>query len=117
MLPWLLVTCKFTIRNRQRALERHDRRRSFTPVHDSLPAAHIGPEQSAEQTELRDFVDAAVSALPPVDRVVFELCVRDGRSYEDAATAAGITSAAVRNRLSRLRARLRSELGTLRSES
>lgn len=117
MLPWLLVTCKFTIRNRKRALDRHDRRRSFSPTHELVPSTHTSPEQSAEQAELRHYVDTAVSALAPADRVVFELCVRDGRSYEEAAAAAGISSAALRNRLSRLRARLRSELGTLRSES
>ncbi|GAA3882982.1 sigma-70 family RNA polymerase sigma factor [Leifsonia kafniensis] len=114
MLPWLLVTCKFTIRNRQRAVDRHERRRSFIGDHDSLPATHIGPEQAAENAELRDFVALAVSALPPADRMVFELCVQEGRSYDEAAAAAGISSAAVRNRLFRLRARLRSELGILR---
>jgi RNA polymerase sigma factor (sigma-70 family) len=117
MLPWLLVTCKFTIRNRQRAIERHERRRSFNPAHELLPASEPGPEQSAEQTELQEYVNVAVSALSPSDRLVFELCVREGRSYEEAAVAAGISSAAVRNRLSRLRSRLRSELGILRSES
>jgi RNA polymerase sigma-70 factor (ECF subfamily) len=117
VLPWLLVTCKNLIRNRRKALVIQEQRRSAAPVDDTLPSAITGPEQVAEQAELLGYVDAAAADLPPADRLVFELCIREGRSYNDAAIAAGISPSAVRNRLSRLRTRLRSELHTLRGTS
>ena len=86
------------------------------------PAAQVqqhvqeGEQQIAERNQLLAYVERVAAALPEPDRTVFELCIRGDHSYEEAAAQAGITPAAVRNRLSRLRSRLRNELHTLRGK-
>ncbi|MFP3467233.1 RNA polymerase sigma factor [Leifsonia sp. SIMBA_070] len=113
-LPWLLVTSRNLIANRRRALQVVQKRRSDSPVDGSLADARPGPEELAESGQLLAYVEAAVRALPEPDRTVFELCIRGDHSYEEAALQVGLSPGAVRNRLSRLRGRLRNELRTLR---
>lgn len=113
-LPWLLVTCRNLILNRRRANQTAARRRSDHPADDTIADAAPGPDELTERAQLLALVEAAASRLPEPDRTVFELCIRGDASYEEAALAAGISTGAVRNRLSRLRTRLRSELQTLR---
>jgi RNA polymerase sigma factor (sigma-70 family) len=113
-LPWLLVTCRNLIANRRRANAAAARRRTDDPVDDTLADRAPGPDEATERAQLLALVEAAAARLPEPDRTVFELCIRGDASYEEAAAAAGISTGAVRNRLSRLRARLRSELQTLR---
>lgn len=113
-LPWLLVTCRNLILNKRRANQAAARRRTDTPVDDTVPDTAPGPDEATERAQLLALVEAAAARLPEPDRTIFELCIRGDASYEDAALAAGISTGAVRNRLSRLRARLRSELQTLR---
>lgn len=113
-LPWLLVTCRNLILNRRRANQAAANRRTDAPVDDTLADTRPGPPEMTERAQLLGLVEAAAAALPEPDRTIFELCIRGDASYEDAALAAGISTGAVRNRLSRLRARLRTELQTLR---
>ncbi|MFF2053461.1 RNA polymerase sigma factor [Leifsonia sp. NPDC058194] len=113
-LPWLLVTCRNLILNRRRANQAAARRRTDQPADDTLADRAPGPDEMTERAQLLALVEAAAARLPEPDRTVFELCIRGDASYEEAALAAGISTGAVRNRLSRLRARLRSELQTLR---
>ena len=114
VLPWLLVTARNLIANRRRANATAERRRTDAPVDDTFADTAPGPDEATERAQLLALVEAAAARLPEPDRTVFELCIRGDRSYEEAAQAAGISTGAVRNRLSRLRARLRSELQTLR---
>jgi len=113
-LPWLLVTSRNLIANRRRSLHVHQKRRTDDPVDGSVPDPRPGPDVLAEQQQLLAYVESVVAALPEPDRTVFELCIRGSHSYDEAAAQVGITPGAVRNRLSRLRGRLRSELETLR---
>jgi len=114
LLPWLLVTSRNLIANRRRSLLAAGKRRASAAVDEATPDSKPGPDELVERDQLLAYVEAAASALPEPDRTVFELCIRGDHSYEDAAAQAGITPGAVRNRLSRLRARLRNELHTLR---
>ncbi|WP_349864857.1 sigma-70 family RNA polymerase sigma factor [Leifsonia sp. WHRI 6310E] len=114
LLPWLLVTSRNLIANRRRSLLAAGKRRASAAVDEATPDSRPGPDELVERDQLLAYVEAAASALPEPDRTVFELCIRGDHSYEDAAAQAGITPGAVRNRLSRLRARLRNELHTLR---
>ncbi|HWU46478.1 MAG TPA: sigma-70 family RNA polymerase sigma factor [Humibacter sp.] len=116
-LPWLLVTGRNLIANRRRALQVHAKRRSDRSFDEAVPDPQPGPDELVERSQLLAYVESAAARLTEPDRTVFELCIRDGHSYEHAATAAGISAGAVRNRLSRLRSRLRSELHTLRGNS
>ncbi|GAA2052770.1 RNA polymerase sigma factor [Leifsonia soli] len=113
-LPWLLVTSRNLIANRRRSLQVVEKRRSDSPVDGSLADVRPGPEELAERGQLLAYVDSVVAALTEPDRTVFELCIRGDHSYEEAARQVGLSEGAVRNRLSRLRGRLRNELRTLR---
>lgn len=114
VLPWLLVTSRNLIANRRRSLQVVEKRRSDSPVDGSLADARPGPEELAERGQLLAYVETVVAALTEPDRTVFELCIRGDHSYEEAARQVGLSEGAVRNRLSRLRGRLRNELRTLR---
>jgi len=48
-----------------------------------------------------------VAGLSPLDRDIFRLCAAEGYAYEAAAAELGVTHGVVRNRLSRIRTRLR----------
>jgi RNA polymerase sigma factor (sigma-70 family) len=55
-------------------------------------------------------VDRALARLAPLDAAIARLCLGEELTYPEAAARLGITPAAVRNRLSRTRARLRKDL-------
>ncbi len=114
LLPWLLVTSKNLVANRRRALDVHAHRHSDTADNEPIATKAPGPEYCAEVAELRAMIASAVDALSTTDKEIFSLCVVDGRSYDVAAALLGISSSAIRNRLSRLRTHLRSELRTLK---
>ena len=73
---------------------------------DALSAA-----SGAATQELAASVNQALAALPDLDRDVFLLRETAGLSYEEIATACGLTHDAVRSRLHRARAQLRELLG------
>ena len=109
LLPWLLVTAKYTAFNTAR---RESRR-----AHDALdaePAATKGVDDEVEASMVRAEIDKAVSALSPLDQQLYALCLEGGASYEQAAAELGVSHGAVRNRLHRLRANLRADLHSVR---
>lgn len=116
VLPWLLVTSRNLIANRRRSIQAAQKRRTGDALDETHPDTRPGPDEIAERNQLLAYVERVAAALPEPDRTVFELCIRGDHSYEEAAAQAGITPAAVRNRLSRLRSRLRNELHTLRGK-
>lgn len=108
-LPWLATITRFTARNALRTRMR----RAEVPLPDTDPqlrATDDGPEEAAIRAQATARLEAAIGALSPVERSLFELCVRDGISYAEAARRLGLTHGGVRNRLSRLRIRLRAAL-------
>ena len=110
-LPWLLVTARYVALNTRRGTVRRERRTT------DLPDEVVGPDDVAaevEATDVRAEIDHAVAKLTDTDRALYELCLEDGLTYAEAAEHLGLTHASVRNRLSRLRARLRSDLRALR---
>lgn len=111
VLPWLMVTSKNLARNANR---KQSRLTPLTLVADERAAGTDEPETNAANRQMREQIDAAVSQLSELDRAVFEACLVDGLTYEDAAQKLGVSHAAVRNRLSRLRSRLRNDLSEVR---
>lgn len=109
VLPWLLVTCKNLCRNKQRAHTRETSRRSPLDLATEVPAGD-SVEDAAERNALREAVRVAVDALSAVDRRVSELCIDGDASYQKAALALGVSHGSIRNRISRLRVRLRESL-------
>ncbi|MDH2444261.1 RNA polymerase sigma factor [Amnibacterium sp. CER49] len=101
-LPWLIVTVKHLAANRRRANQRRGRHETSAP--EVLSAA------DEPAGEVRDLLDRAFARLPAMDAEIARLCLAEDLSYAEAAERLGLTEGAVRNRLSRARARLRDDL-------
>ena len=61
----------------------------------------------AEQLELKNQLDAALTQLPPTHRLVLLLVKRDGMSYAEAAEASGLSVHTIEKYVVESRARLR----------
>lgn len=68
------------------------------------------PETTYSRDEIRDILDKAVEALPPIFRSVFVLRDIEDLSTEETADALGISIPAVKSRLLRARLQLRERL-------
>ena len=71
-----------------------------------LPAT-VDVEQQVIDGELADRILREVAGLSPLDRDIFRLCAAEGYAYQAAAEELGVAHGVVRNRLSRIRTRLR----------
>ena len=108
------MTARYTALN---AYRRASRRRN-EPLDDDAPdGADSSVEREIEAAQVRAEIDKAVAALAPNDRRLYELCVEGDRTYEQAARELGVSHAVVRNRLHRLRTRLRADLRSMRETS
>lgn len=76
---------------------------------DSVPDRSIG--RDLEEREFMDALAAAIDRLPEHYYHVFDLCVRQGRPYQEAAQILGIPQGTVAIRIMRARRRLFGELG------
>ncbi|GAA4160043.1 sigma-70 family RNA polymerase sigma factor [Gryllotalpicola daejeonensis] len=109
LLPWLLATARYVALNRMRS----DASRLAHLADADLEARPDGAptaEDRYEQSRLAAAIAAAVAALSASDQAIYRLCIEDGLGYAEAATSLGLTHGAVRNRLSRVRKSLRTEL-------
>ncbi|MBO1741214.1 RNA polymerase sigma factor [Leifsonia sp. TF02-11] len=107
-LPWLIVTVKNLSRNRLRA---NQRRTAESLDAADPPSGRASAEDLAALDEAMGLVREVVDRLPAVDREIFRLCLVEELTYKEAAAALGLKHGSVRNRLSRMRTRLQSELG------
>ena len=105
LLPWLVTVCRFQAANRIRR-QRRDRENTAAAADDTLPAT-VDVEQQVIGGELADRILAEVAELSPLDRDIFRLCAAEGYAYQAAAEELGVAHGVVRNRLSRIRTRLR----------
>jgi RNA polymerase sigma factor (sigma-70 family) len=113
-LPWLVTTARYLALNRRRAEER--RRRDPLDQDAELLDRALGPENAAVANEARQHIEEVMAQMPLVDQEIFWLCLVGDLSYKQAARQLGISHGSVRNRLSRLKARLRSELSLLKGD-
>jgi len=113
-LPWLVTTARYLALNRRRS-EVRKRRDPLDENADILDHA-LAPDNAAVANEARQHIEEVMALMPLVDQEIFWLCLVGDLSYKEAARQLGISHGAVRNRLSRLRARLRSEISLLRGE-
>jgi RNA polymerase sigma-70 factor (ECF subfamily) len=109
ILPWLLLTARYTAYN----AARREGRRTTTELHAD-PPGRPGADIEAESSFIQAEIDKAVAALSPGDQQLYALCVEGGASYDQAARELGVSHSVVRNRIHRLRTRLRADLSTLR---
>ena len=105
LLPWLLVAARNLARNRVRAATGSLSFDDDISLHDTKTT-----EDQVAQRDLVRQLDAVIAGLTSLDREIVQLCLVDGLSYEQAAARLGITHSAVRNRLSRSRTVLRTQL-------
>lgn len=108
-LPWLLTTSRNLARNALRKEQRE--RRATTELADGLdpPAPEV-----RQRHELEEAVRSAIAELPEIDQQLVELCLEKGYRYDVVAEALQISHGTVRNRLSRLRLRLRAKLNLVK---
>ncbi|MEJ1087689.1 RNA polymerase sigma factor [Microbacterium sp. Mu-80] len=105
LLPWLATICRFQAANRLRILRR-DRANTADALDETLPDS-VSVEDQVITAALADRIAQEVGLLDDIDQRIFHLCAVDGYAYQAAAEELGVSHAVVRNRLSRVRTRLR----------
>ncbi|WP_314501874.1 sigma-70 family RNA polymerase sigma factor [uncultured Microbacterium sp.] len=105
LLPWLVTVCRFQAANRIRA-QRREREHTAEAADDSIPST-VNVEQQVIDTEFAERILREVEGLSPLDQDIFRLCASEGYAYQAAAEQLGVAHGVVRNRLSRIRTRLR----------
>ncbi len=110
---WLLRIVANAARDELRRRKRRPQR-SLDEARDDSDMASIdpvepglGPQQRAEQAELRQVLEGALAELPEDWRMVVLLSDVHGLSYEEIAETTGVPLGTVKSRLSRARGRLR----------
>jgi len=105
LLPWLVTVCRFQAANRIRA-QRREREHTAEAADDSIPSA-VNVEQQVIDADFAERILREVEGLSPLDQDIFRLCASEGYAYQAAAEQLGVAHGVVRNRLSRIRTRLR----------
>lgn len=108
VLPWLLLTATNTALNLQRATRRYRRLLSRLPREDHVLSAE--DQAYLCSNGLSPELDEALRGLNPTDQGLVALVIIEGYPIAEAAMALEIGSSVARQRLSRLRARLRASL-------
>ncbi|WP_448238173.1 RNA polymerase sigma factor [Microbacterium paulum] len=108
LLPWLVTICRFQSANRIRRQQR-DREHTAAAVDETLPAT-VDVEQQVVDAAQVERIIAEVGTLSALDQQIFRLCAAEGYAYHAAAERLGVSHGVVRNRLSRIRAQLRSSI-------
>lgn len=80
-------------------------------VHDARGGDDIDPVAGADRDRRRAGLERALSTLKPLDREIVVMRLRDDLSTEEVSDRTGLSTAAVKTRLHRARARLCVELG------
>lgn len=103
LLPWLATVCRLQAQNRLRSRRRHGEN---AELDERIPAL-VDVEKQVVETETVTAILAAVEGLGDLDREIFRLCAAEGYGYQAAAESLGVSHGTVRNRLSRIRSRVR----------
>jgi RNA polymerase sigma factor (sigma-70 family) len=111
VLPWLLVTATNVARNVRRSVARYKRLLANlprTPDDSDAESAYF----ASHPTEQFDHqLVAALRSLPPVDLRLVSLVLLEGFRIDEVASVLGLSNAAAKTRLFRVRHRLRTVLG------
>lgn len=108
LLPWLATICRFQAANRVRR-RRRERAHTTALVEDALPAT-VDVAQQVVDAETTAAILREVDGLGDLDREIFRLCAAEGYAYQAAADELGVGHGVVRNRLSRIRTRVRTAM-------
>lgn len=102
-LPWLAAICRLQASNRLRTRRR--RRETGEEIPEQAGANDL--EQQVIDRDLAERILAEIRTLSETDQRIFVLCAVEGYAYQAAAEELGIAHGVVRNRLSRMRTRVR----------
>ncbi|WP_322412025.1 RNA polymerase sigma factor [Microbacterium invictum] len=109
LLPWLVTVCRLQAANRMRRQRRDRLHEVHGDLDETLPAT-VDVERQVVEADLVERILAEVGALSELDREIFRLCAAEGYGYQAAADELGVGHGVVRNRLSRIRTRVRTAL-------
>lgn len=112
VLPWLATICRFHAANSRRRRGR-ERERTAEGLDERLPDT-VSVEDQVISADLAARIVTAMESLSELDRQIFRLCAVEGYAYQSAAEQLGVTHPVVRNRLSRVRTRLRGTVEEMR---
>ena len=107
-LPWLLTTCRNVAMNRNR-VRRKAREQELSDVLLDNPSLYRLSQADAAREQLV-WIREEIEGLPEPDKQLCQMCLLEGRSYEEAAQILGLSSANTRKKIQRSRERLRSAL-------
>lgn len=102
LLPWLATVCRLQAANRMRQRDRH----RTSPIDEGVPDT-VDVEKQVVDAATVDAILREVAGLSEIDREIFRLCAAEGYAYQAAADELGVAHGVVRNRLSRIRTRVR----------
>jgi RNA polymerase sigma-70 factor (ECF subfamily) len=110
--PWFFTILRNTARNaaKSRRMRSHE---AIEPDHAS-PAP--GPYEETRRDEMRRGILDAITRLPPMQRTCFRLCVVEGFTSAEVASALGIAESTVRVHVFRARGTMSGLLESWRSE-
>ncbi|HEX9895164.1 MAG TPA: RNA polymerase sigma factor [Gemmatimonadales bacterium] len=110
--PWFFTILRNTARNAAKSRRIRD--------HDALSAEQEsiapGPFEQTHRGELHHRIGAAIERLPPMQRTCFRLCLVEGFSSAEAASAIGLAESTVRVHVFKARQTLQQLLAGWRDE-
>lgn len=105
LLPWLATICRFQAANRVRRQQR-DRAHASALLDEEIPST-VDVAQQVVDADTVALIMREVAGMSELDREIFRLCAAEGYAYQAAADRLGVAHGVVRNRLSRIRTRVR----------
>lgn len=107
LLPWLLGVATNAARNKARSIRRHEQFLGRLPHTPAVPDHSAAADERLDtERQVRELLDGT-AGLTDGERDVILLCVMNGYSYEETATALGVPIGTVRSRVNRAKKKLR----------
>jgi RNA polymerase sigma-70 factor (ECF subfamily) len=110
--PWFFTIVRNTARN----AARHRRLRAHEPLEVEQVSTLPGPFEDAHRGELRRQLGEAIDALPTMQRACVRLCLVEGLTSAEAASAVGLAESTVRVHVFKARQHLQQLLAGWREE-
>lgn len=110
--PWFFTILRNTARN----AARHRQVRAHEPLAIEHESSEPGPYEQTRRRELKTRLVQAIEALPTMQRTCFRLCLVEGLTSAEAASAVGLAESTVRVHVFKARQALQELLAGWRDE-